>query len=51
MIVGGWRHGVNPFAYLRDVLTRLAALPVSQLPELLPNRWQAARDAANVASA
>ncbi len=35
------RHDVNPFEYLRDVLTRIAATPVSQLPELLPGKWKA----------
>jgi transposase len=34
------RHKVEPMAYLRDVLTRIAATPVSQLPDLLPDRWQ-----------
>jgi hypothetical protein len=34
------RHKVEPMAYLRDVLTRIADTPVSQLPDLLPNRWQ-----------
>ena len=37
------RHEVNPYAYLRDVLTRLAATPLSQLDQLLPDRWKAAR--------
>jgi transposase len=36
------RHQVEPWAYLRDVLTRLAATPVSQLGTLLPDRWQPA---------
>ena len=35
------RHKVEPMAYLRDVLTRIAAIPVSQLTDLLPDRWQA----------
>lgn len=35
------RHNVEPMAYFRDVLTRIAAMPVSRLPELLPDRWQA----------
>lgn len=30
------RHKVEPFTYLRDVLTRIAAHPISRLPELLP---------------
>ena len=34
------RHGVEPFAYLRDVLTRIAAHRQSQLADLLPNRWR-----------
>jgi transposase len=34
------RHKVEPLAYLRDVLTRIAATPISQLPDLLPDRWQ-----------
>ena len=35
------RLGVEPWAYLQDVLTRLPATPVGQLGDLLPNRWQA----------
>jgi len=34
------RHQVNPFEYLRDVLTRIASHPHNQLDELLPDRWQ-----------
>ena len=34
------RHQVNPFDYLRDVLTRIAAHPMRQLAQLLPERWQ-----------
>ena len=36
------RHKMDPFAYLRDVLTRIAATPLSQLDQLLPDHWQAA---------
>jgi len=36
------RHHVDPFAYLRDVLTRIAAHPASRLAELLPDRWATA---------
>jgi transposase len=39
------RLGVEPWAYLRDVLTRLPAMPAGQLGDLLPDRWQAARQA------
>lgn len=34
------RHQVNPFTYLRDVLTRIAAHPAHRLADLLPNHWQ-----------
>jgi transposase len=34
------RHGLNPWAYLRDVLTRLPARPPdADLSDLLPDRW------------
>ncbi len=36
------RHRVDPFAYLRDVLTRIAATPFNQLGQFLPNAWRAA---------
>jgi hypothetical protein len=39
------RLGVEPWAYLRDVLTRLPAAPAGQFGDLLPDRWQAARQA------
>ena len=32
-------NGVNPFAYLRDVLMRVQTHPMSRLDELLPNNW------------
>ena len=35
------RHRVEPLAYLRDVLTRIAATPISQVADLLPDRWRA----------
>jgi hypothetical protein len=34
------RHHVDPFAYLRDVLTRIAGHPHHRLAELLPERWK-----------
>jgi len=34
------RHKVEPFSYLRDVLTRIAAHPASRLPELLPTAYR-----------
>ena len=48
------RHRVDPLVYLRDVLTRLSAGPLSsaELAELLPHRWTAptTNSAANPAS-
>ena len=40
LIASCQRHHVDPFAYLRDVLTRIAAHPHHRLAELLPNRWK-----------
>jgi transposase len=42
MIATCERHKVNPWEYLRDVLTRIAAQPISRLAELLPDQWKAA---------
>ena len=46
------RHNVDPFVYLRDVLTRLPRLsetPASdELRELLPDRWQPAPSPASL---
>jgi transposase len=39
------RLGVEPWAYLQDVLTRLPTTPAEQRGDLLPDRWQAARAA------
>ena len=39
------RLGVEPWAYLQDVLTRLATTPADRLTDLLPDHWQAARRA------
>jgi hypothetical protein len=35
-------NGHDPYAYLKDVLTRLPTHKASQIEELLPHRWQAA---------
>jgi hypothetical protein len=37
------RLGVEPWAYLEDVLTRLPLMPAGEHDGLLPDRWQAAR--------
>jgi transposase len=39
-VVGTCRRiGLDPLAYLRDVLRRLPSLPASRLDDLLPGRW------------
>jgi transposase len=38
--------GIEPFAYLRDVLQRLPTHPRDRIAELTPRAWQAARAAA-----
>ena len=34
---------VDPFAWFQDVLSRIAAHPITSLEELLPHRWVQAR--------
>jgi len=50
-LVGSCRHlGIDPFAYLRDVLPKMHALGAKptdeQLAELLPDAWARRRQAA-----
>jgi len=45
------RLGVEPWAYLHDVLARLPGAAAGQLEELLPDRWQAARQAQRATAA
>jgi hypothetical protein len=45
------RLGVEPWAYLQDVLTRLPTAPAGQLGDLLPDHWQARRPAQMATSA
>jgi transposase len=33
-------NGLNPYAYMRDVLERLPTQPASRITELLPHHWQ-----------
>ena len=40
------RLGIEPWAYLQNTLDRLPTTPADQLAALLPDRWQAARQAA-----
>jgi len=43
------RHDIDPVVYLKDVLTRIAETPVSQLDQFLPDRWKTARAASPAA--
>ncbi|NJN05528.1 MAG: IS66 family transposase [Rhodobacteraceae bacterium] len=36
-------HGVEPYAYLKDVLTRLPSMTNHQIPTITPKAWAAAR--------
>lgn len=40
------RLGVDPYAYLRDILTRLPRATNRQIPDLTPQAWAKARKAA-----
>jgi hypothetical protein len=33
-------NGLDPWAYLRDVLSRIHSHPSHRLDELLPHRWR-----------
>ena len=35
------RHKIDPFEYIKDVLTRLPGTPTSQIDQFLPDRWKA----------
>jgi transposase len=37
------QHGIEPFAYLRDVLTRLPSATTSDIPHLTPAAWARSR--------
>jgi len=37
------RVGVDPYAWFKDVLSRIAAHPITQLAELLPHNWKFAQ--------
>jgi len=43
------RNSVEPFAWFRDVLSRIAMHPISRIDELLPHNWKALASAANQA--
>ncbi len=33
-------NGLEPYAYIRDVLERLPLQPANRIDELLPHRWR-----------
>ncbi len=37
-------HDIDPFEYLKDVLTRLPSTPTSQIDQFLPDVWKADRE-------
>jgi hypothetical protein len=39
VVAGCQRHALDPFAYLRDVLSRIRTTLPDQLQDLLPDRW------------
>lgn len=43
LIATAKRHGLDPFAYLRDVISRISDHPSNRLEELLPDHWKLAR--------
>ena len=45
------RRGIDPLAYLRDVLTRLPHMTNRQIPEVTPEAWAKARRATAPAKA
>ena len=42
-VVSCQRASVDPFAWLQDVLSRIAAHPITRLTELLPHNWASAQ--------
>lgn len=36
------RHGIDPYAYLRDILLRVTTQSTADLRQLRPDRWKAA---------
>ena len=37
------RHGIEPYTYLHDVLTRLPSMTNRQIKDVVPKAWAAAR--------
>jgi transposase len=43
LIQSAWLNGHDPYAYLKDVLTRLPTQRASEIGQLLPHQWVAAK--------
>lgn len=41
LIASAQRHGIDPHAYLRSILARIATTPMSELDQFLPKKWKA----------
>ena len=41
--VSCWELGIDPFAYLTDVLERLATTPSAEIERLTPRDWKSAQ--------
>ena len=50
LIVTAKMNDIDPQAWMADVLARLADMPVSRLPELLPWNWKTAMDLKRIAA-
>lgn len=46
LIASAKRHGLDPFAFLRDVIARISDHPSNRIDELLPDHWKLATRAA-----
>ena len=45
------RHSIDPFAYLRDVLSRLPSMTNWQLKDVTPEAWARAQSASRLSKA
>lgn len=50
LVVSAKMNNLNPFEYLKDLLSRIPDHPHHKLEELLPNRWQPAKAESETAS-
>lgn len=50
LIIPAEMNGIDPLAWLADILDRIASLPVHRLDDLLPWNWRPAASATAVAA-